>query len=132
MIWTSGPSNNIVVKSASIPLSAGAPAATNVSGQVKVSTTAYMYNRINKMTTTQMTITNTGSTTIYGPIETVLTNMSAGWTLLNPTGTNNGSPYLTVSTGPIAPGASVSVQLQINYAGTTAITFIPVTYSGSF
>jgi len=132
VIWTSGPRNNIVVKSASIPLGAGGPAATNVSGQVKVSTTAYMYNRISKMTTTQMTITNTGSTTIYGPIETVLTNMSAGWTLLNPTGTNNGSPYLTVSAGPIAPGASVSVQLQINYTGTTAITFIPVTYSGSF
>jgi hypothetical protein len=132
VIWTAGASNNPIVKSASIPASAGAPATVNVSTQVAVSLTAYMYNRITRYYTSTMTLTNKGSSAITGPIQTVLMNLPAGVTLSNASGMYNGSPYLAVSAGSLAPGASVNVPLQFNTTSGLMITFTPVTYSGSF
>src|SRR5437899_4095324 len=83
VIWTAGPSTGIVVKSALIPTGSGAPAATDVSGQVKLYQTVYMYNRVSKLYTSNVTLTNTGSNPIAGPLQTVVVNLPAGSSILN-------------------------------------------------
>jgi outer membrane protein assembly factor BamB len=132
VIWTSGPSSGYTVKSASIPVSAGLPAAIDVSSQVKVTQTSYVYNRTTRFYSCAMTVSNTSGSTINGPISTVLTNLTSGVSVVNGNGTRNGNPYLTVTNGPLAPGASVTVQVQFNDPAAVPIYFTPVTYSGSF
>jgi outer membrane protein assembly factor BamB len=132
VIWTSGPSTSISVKSASIPASLGAPTTIDVTSQVKVTNTAFVLNRASRLITTLMTITNTGSTTINGPIQTVVGNLPAGVTLANAAGTHNGSPYITVASGPLAPGASAAIQLQFNDPTYIVFSLTALTYSGSF
>jgi outer membrane protein assembly factor BamB len=135
VIWTSGPSTGYTVKSAVIPASAGAPAApvaSDVSAQVKVTGSVYVLNRLSRLYTSTMTVTNISSSPINGPIQTVLVNLSAGITLVNGAGTRNGSPYVVVTNGTLNPGASLNVALQFTNPGSVYLTFKPVTYSGSF
>ncbi|HTU45070.1 MAG TPA: choice-of-anchor Q domain-containing protein [Bryobacteraceae bacterium] len=76
-------------------------------------------------------VTNTGGSTINGPIQLVLTNSPAGVTGANSSGTFNGSPYWTASMAALLPGASALVTVQLNYAAATAVSTTPVIYSGS-
>jgi len=61
----------------------------------------------------------------------VLTNLTAGVTLTNASGSYLGNAYITVP-GVVAltPGQSAIVQLQFNNPGRVKVTFTPVTYSG--
>jgi hypothetical protein len=79
-----------------------------------------------------MTITNTGSTPINGPIQVELTSLSSNATMTDFTGTFNGSPYITVSSGALAAGASASVTIQFQNPSNGSITFTPVTVVGTF
>lgn len=132
VIWTAGPSTDIVVKSALIPASSGAPAVADVSAQVKVFQTAYVYNRVSKLYTSSVTLTNTTFSPIAGPVQAVIANLPAGSTLVNATGMHNGSPYLTVFPCALAPGASATVQLQITNPTGVFLGVALLTYSGSF
>jgi hypothetical protein len=78
-----------------------------------------------------MMVTNTSSATIQGPIETVLSNLSANAAMVNAMGTSNGSPYIKVSSAPLAPGATASVQIQFTNPTNGFINFTPVTLSGA-
>jgi len=96
----------------------------------------YVVNRrINKITQT-VTITNNSSTAVNGPVELVLDGLSANTALANANGvtSNNapaGSPYITVSTGSIAPGASVTVTLQFNIPTSGGVSYTTRTISGT-
>ena len=134
VIWTSGTAKAFTVKSA-VVAGAGAgtsaaPAATDVSSQVTVSQTALVYNRVSRLWSITMTLTNIGATTLSGPVQTVLTALSSNATLTNASGSSNGSPFITVSAAPLAPGASMKVQLSFTNSTNGAITFTPKTYSG--
>jgi hypothetical protein len=63
-------------------------------------------------------------------VQTVLTALSSNATLTNASGSSNGSPFITVSAAPLAPGASMKVQLSFTNSTNGAITFTPRTYSG--
>jgi outer membrane protein assembly factor BamB len=132
VIWTSGPSTANTVKSASIPANVGMPAATDVSSQVKVNPGAYVMNRATRLYTSTMVVTNTSALPINGPIQTVLSNLPAGVTLVNAAGTQSGSPYIGVSGGTLAPGSSVNVTLQFTNPNSALMSYVPITYSGSF
>jgi hypothetical protein len=79
-----------------------------------------------------MTVTNTGTTAISGPVQVELTSLSSNATMTNNTGTFNGNPYITVSAGTLAPGASVEVTIMFTNPSNGLITFTPDTVSGSF
>jgi len=90
--------------------------------------------RTNSFTQT-VTIKNTGSTAIVGPVQLALDNLSNG-TLTNATGVtaNNapiGSPYITASAGDLAAGASVTVTLQFPVPATGGITYSARTVTGT-
>lgn len=104
----------------------------DVSSQVKVTHGGFMVNHATRVWGATMTVQNTGTSAITGPIQVVLTNLPAGVSMSNNTGMHNGSPYITVSTGDLAPGASVSVLIQFTNANRAPITFTPVTDSGTY
>jgi len=76
------------------------------------------------------TVTNTTAASLSGPLHVALDNLTTGVSLANGAGTTSnvlplGSPFIVIPGGPLAPGASASVQLQfinpsngpINYHG---------------
>lgn len=78
--------------------------------------------------TQQLTVTNNGSVPLQGPIDVALDYLSANTTLTNANGTTansspSGSPFVTVSAGNLAPGASVTVSLQFSKPASGAISY---------
>ena len=105
---------------------------TDISSQVSVTQTGFGRNRATGVWSATMTVTNTSGAAISGPIQVVLTALPAGVTMVNNTGTRNGNPYITVSAGALAPGATVSVTIQFMNPSNGFITYTPVTDSGTF
>jgi len=106
------------------------PIATNVSSSVSVTSNGLSYNKIKQQGTETVTVKNTSAQTISGPVELVL-GLSAGVTAVNNAGTFNGNPYLTVTAGSIAPGASAQVTVTLGYASGTTVSTSSSVYSGS-
>ncbi len=96
----------------------------------------YVVNQRAHTITQTVTITNRGTSAIAGPVQLVLDNLSATASLTNKTGvtannTPNGSPYITASTGSIAPGASVTVSLQFAMPTTGGVNYFARTVNGT-
>jgi predicted extracellular nuclease len=112
---------------------ATSPSYQNVSSQVSISSTGLSYSRVSKQYTGTLTITNVSSSSIVSPLQLVLSNLSAGATLANATGTGPVGPYITaMSSGSLAPGASVAVTVRILAPQTSSPTYTPLVYTGSF
>jgi uncharacterized repeat protein (TIGR01451 family) len=105
---------------------------TDVSGLVTVTETGFGVNRATRLWTATMTIANNSGTAINGPIQVVLTNLSPNATMVNNTGARNGSPYLTVSVGGLAAGASVAALIQFTNPTSGFINCTPQIVSGIF
>jgi glycosidase len=102
---------------------------------ISSSVNATVQFRSTKYTSGTLTVRNTSENNIplYGPIQVVLTQLPAGVSLANASGSYLGNPYVTVA-GPItlAPGGSVSVPVQFNNPQNVKVNFVAVTYSGQF
>ena len=113
------------------PVSVTYDVISNISSSVSVK----VQFRSTKYTSGTLTIrnTSTNSITLYGPVQVVLTQLTAGVSLSNATGTYLGNPYITVSgTITLAPGAAISVPVQFNNPQDVKVNFVAVTYSGQF
>jgi sugar lactone lactonase YvrE len=100
---------------------------------VAVTSTGLLFSRVTRTFNGTVTITNTGQQAITGPVQLVLTNLTAGVTLANATGTTNGSPFITVpAVSSLGPGQSASVNLQFQDPSNRSIAFTPAVYSGTF
>ncbi|MGA3189699.1 MAG: hypothetical protein ABSF22_21540 [Bryobacteraceae bacterium] len=110
---------------------------TEVSGQVNVTRTGFVYSRASGGYSGTVTITNTGSAAVAFPIQSVFTNLISGATLTNRTGIVSDGPYMGASyitvegTSPLAPGAAVSFPVKFTYSGTAPISFTSKTISGT-
>jgi len=104
----------------------------NVSGLVSVTSTGLVYSHLTRTFNGTLTVKNTSGQSIAGPIEIVLTNLTAGVTLLNATGTTAGNSYITVvPSGSLAPGQSANIAVRFGDPSNGSIHFTPVVYSGS-
>ena len=115
------------------PPQAAAP--VDVSSSVTVTTSAFVYNRLTQNYSGTITISNTGGQPLSLPLTIVLTNLTAGVTALNPTGTAAGQgPYYAVagSGASLSVGQSVTVPVQFSNPSNAKISFVAKTYSGSF
>jgi len=104
----------------------------NVTSSVSIRTTRFAYNRRTGTYNGTMTITNQTAKAIPGPLEAVLTNLPAGVTLFNLSGTTNGSPFITVpGVGSLGAGRSATVTLEFKNPSSGSITFTTTVYSGT-
>ena len=104
----------------------------NVSGEVSVTSSGLVYSHVTRTFSGTVTVKNTSGQSIAGPIEIVLTNLTAGVTLVNATGTSAGNSYITVlASGSLAAGQSANVAVRFSDPSNALIHFTPVVYSGS-
>lgn len=109
--------------------------ASNVSSQVQVTRSGYGYNFTTARFVQTVTLKNTGTGIITGPISLVLDSLSSNATLFNLSGATAcavpaGSPYINTA-GDLNPGASVSVSLQFTNPTKAGITYATRVLSGS-
>jgi hypothetical protein len=109
------------------------PVVVDVTQQIRYTRSGIVYNRFTGIYTGTITLTNTGTTTILGPIQLVLTGLTPGVTLINASGTTwDGNPYITAS-GPLTSGGSITITLQFRKSSSGLyISYVPRIYSGSF
>lgn len=111
--------------------------ASNVTSLVSVRVGRLLHNFRTRRCYHRVTIRNTGSQPINGPIHLVLLDLPSGATLLNGTGTTAcplapGLPYRTVRavTTPLRPGRTISTVLEYRLEPEVCPTFVPRVLAG--
>jgi hypothetical protein len=110
---------------------AAAGVSIDVSADVKITSTAFAYNRKTKTFTGAVTVANTSAMMLNGPLSVVLTALTPGVAALNPSGSTASGPYYTFDVLPLAPGKSASFGVEFTDASNARIDFTPKTYSGA-
>lgn len=118
------------------PLNSRTSSATtlaNIFTNVQVARGGFALNRLTGKFVQTLTVTNISSSTLTGPVQVVIDNLSANTTLSNKTGTAaDGSSYITVpNVSSFAPGASATVQLQFAVPSSGGITYTPRIVTGT-
>jgi len=108
------------------------PAWADVTGSVKVAVSGFTVNRASGKYSGTVSITNTGSTALTGPLQLVLQGLPEGVTLDNRSGMQGGAPYLTLPQATLAPGAGITVSTTFTNAAKRSINYTPQLVSGSF
>lgn len=104
----------------------------DVTSNFTIARSGYLINRSNSQYSGTVAITNKGSTPISGPVQIEMPGLTATVTLVNKTGDHNGVPYITASTGTIAPGATVTTPVTFANPNKVGITYTPTIYSGTY
>jgi len=99
--------------------------------QVATTASGLVYSRVSQTFNGTVTIRNTSSRGISGPLQILFFGMPATATLMNATRNITGTPYLTVPVASLAPGQSTTVTVQFKNPSNVAITLNPVVYAGS-
>jgi len=134
-VTISGPNNTPTATVTSTANIQPAQVATDATGQVSVFRGGFYYNRFTKRYSQTVTIKNTSSAAITGPISLSLDNLTAGAAALNATGTTQyappaGSSYFTVQAGSLASGATTSLFLQLINTSGSQINYTPRILAG--
>lgn len=99
----------------------------NVTSDISVNYGGFLFNRTKHEFTQSLTIINTSSAAINGPIVLVLQNLKNA-TLVNESGTTAGDPYVTIlSSGSLGAGQNLVFTLIFEDP-----TFAPITYTSEF
>lgn len=108
-------------------------AASDVSASIRATQSALVYNRATAKWSGSVTLTNTGSAPLNGPLQLQFDGLVAGATLVGANGAHDGAPYLTLSQTTLAPGASITVPTSFSKTGGGSVTYSAVKiYSGNF
>jgi len=108
-----------------------APTFVDVTGSVKVARSGVTLNRVTSKSSGTVTFTNTSGATLNGPLQFRLDGLTAGVTLDNASGAQNGAPYLTLPVSSLAPGATVTVTTTFSNPGKVGIGYTATLISGS-
>jgi sugar lactone lactonase YvrE len=101
-----------------------------VTGSVTVTAGALHYDSRTGTGRQVITITNSSSSPITGPIELAL-SINGPATAANATGTFGGNPYWSVRSGALAPGASATIHVTFSYAPSASFNTTAIVYSGT-
>ena len=100
---------------------------------VAATASGLVFSRVTQTFNGTLTITNTGTQTIPGPIQLVLNNLPLGVTVINASGLTNGSPFLTIpGAASLGPGKSASVSVHFHDPLNLTISAHVLVYSGNF
>jgi endo-1,4-beta-xylanase len=104
----------------------------DATSSVKIARSGVTLNRVTAKSTGSVTFTNTTNVTLNGPLQFRLDGLTAGVSLDNVSGAQNGAPYMTLPVISLAPGASVSVTTTFSNPGKVAVGYTATLISGSF
>jgi hypothetical protein len=108
-------------------------AATNVTSQVRVSVSGFVYNRRTGRYHSTVSIYNQSQQTVAGPVQLVVEDLPSGATLYNRSGITGGNPYVTVDgVSSIRAGQWAQVRIEVQAPASAHISFTPAVYSGTF
>lgn len=96
---------------------------------VDVSSSAFVYNHVQKIYTGTVTVLNTGALPLSAPWYVVLTQLPAGVASVNASGNAAAGPYYN-GAGALYPGAAQSFTAIFTDPGQAVISFTPKIYSG--
>jgi hypothetical protein len=103
-----------------------------VDAAIRVTTSGFTLNRTTGNFVGTITLTNTTGQTTNGPFSVVFNSLPSNVTLVNASGTFNGSPYLSIPmVSGLVAGESVVMQVQFSDPSNVQITFTPVAYTSS-
>jgi hypothetical protein len=130
--------NYKAVTSAPATVAATATGCASVSTAISVTAGGFVYNFSTGLFSQTVTLKNTGSTAIAGPISYVLDNLSSNATLSSPSPSGltgciapSGSPYINVSSTSMSANQTISVTLLFNDPNKTTISYTPQVLTGS-
>ena len=106
-------------------------AASDVTAQVTVSRGPVVTEPRTRDLLQTITITNVGNQSLAGPVQAVCSGLPASVTLAGAAGTLYGSPYVVLSPGGLAPGASVTARLRFRTDSRQRFSFGIAVYAGS-
>ncbi|MBS1826954.1 MAG: lamin tail domain-containing protein [Acidobacteria bacterium] len=107
------------------------PSAVEVSDQVTFAVSGLTLNRATLLYEAKVTVTNNGSA-IDAPVVLLLSNLTAGVSLANATGTTGGAPYVVASGGALGAGQTREIGLVFRNPANGPVSYTPRLFSGSF
>jgi hypothetical protein len=102
----------------------------NVTAKLHFTSTGFVYSRVTNTYSGTLTVTNTGSSAIAGPLQIGFINLPATITLANPTVPKN-EGFFTIPGG-LLPGKSAQILVRFNNPFNANITYTLVAYTGAF
>jgi hypothetical protein len=104
-----------------------------VTSRTRVNASAVVQNRATGRFTSNISVTNTGTATLTGPVYVFFSNLTSGVTLPD-LPTYNGQPYATINLGAgLAPGATSStVTVSFANPSNARIGYTTTRFDGSF
>ncbi|KFI05599.1 ExeM/NucH family extracellular endonuclease [Massilia sp. BSC265] len=107
------------------------PPYVDVTGSVRVVQSGLAVNYAAQQYSGKVMFTNTGSTTLNGPLHFVLRGLTQGVVLNGAHGSHKGAPYLTLPQTTLAPGEKVTVEFSFTYGEKKkSIDYTPKLFSG--
>jgi hypothetical protein len=106
-------------------------APADVGASVRMTQQGATLNRTTGKYVGGVTVANTGTTALAGPLWLALNGLTSGVTLDNAGGTTGGAPYVVVA-GPLNPGATLTVPLTFTNPNRVAIGYVPALYRPHF
>jgi hypothetical protein len=108
------------------------PKFIDVTASIKTANSGLLFNRSTSRFTGTLSITNTGSTALTGPLQVELDGLPAGVTLDNASGSHANAPFISASVSSLAPGATLTLPLTFNNPAKVSVTYSAKIYSGTF
>jgi hypothetical protein len=104
----------------------------DVTTQLTVTTTGFVYSPITKLYSETVKIVNNGAATA-GPVNVMFTGLTSGVTMSSPSGSFNGDPYITLpnTTGGMTAGQTISFTARFSNPNNLQIQATPKVYVGA-
>jgi hypothetical protein len=102
----------------------------DVTARLRITTTGFIYSRVTRTFNGTITVTNTSSSPIAGPIQIGFNGLPAGIALVNAT-SKVGTGFIAIPGG-LAAGQTTTFSAHFSNPSNLNLSFITVAYSGAF
>ncbi|WP_174900530.1 PD40 domain-containing protein [Rugamonas rubra] len=106
--------------------------ALDITASVTTYSSGLSFNRATQQFSGTFTVTNATGAALKGPFQVQFDALPAGITLLNASGSHDGSPYVSVNDAGLAPGASFSFPVLYLNPAKLGLPYTNKIYSGKF
>ncbi|HEX4749548.1 MAG TPA: alpha-amylase family glycosyl hydrolase [Bryobacteraceae bacterium] len=127
----SGATDNAGNAAQPVVVSYSVQAPPNITNSVRMISTGLVYDKATKTGTETLMVMNASGAAIPGPIQVVISNLPQGVTVVGPTGTWGGNPYVTVTGSTLAPDETVTISLTFSFAMEKKVTATLTAYTGA-